>query len=82
MKWLATFIKDLLCEDDANSIYCPVRVIGMSGIVTLLACTIFLVVTKGAFDPMAFGAGVGGIAGATGAAAGVKSKLGGKKCSS
>lgn len=76
MKAVISFVKDILCEDDANSVFCPVRVIGASGIVTLIGCTIFLVVTKGAFDPMSFGAGVGGIAGATGAGAGVKAKLG------
>jgi hypothetical protein len=71
------FLKDLLCEDDENKIYCPVRVIGASGLVTLILATAFMVVTKGTFDPMGFGAGIAGIAGSTGAGAGVKAKMGG-----
>lgn len=67
---------DVLTEDDANSIFCPVRVIGASGILTLIGCTIYALATKGSFDPMSFGTGVAGIAGATGAGAGIKSKMG------
>lgn len=70
------FIRCLLTEDDANSIWCPVRVIGASGVLTLLGSAIYLVVTKAQFDPMSFGAGVGAIAGSVGAGAGIKAKMG------
>jgi hypothetical protein len=76
MQGIIHFIKCLLTEDDANSIWCPVRVIGASGIVTLIGLAIYTAVTKGQFDPMSFGTGVAGIAGATGAGAGIKAKMG------
>lgn len=70
------FIRCLLTEDDANSIWCPVRVIGASGVLTLVGATIYLVITKGVFDPMSFGTGIGAVAGSVGAGAGIKAKMG------
>lgn len=73
---LKKFFMDILTEDDANSVFCPVRVIGASGILTLIGMAIYVGVTKGQFDPMSFGTGVAGIATATGAGAGIKAKMG------
>jgi len=73
----AKFLKDVLTEDDANSIFCPVRVIGASGAVTLLGNSIFMTIMHQTFDPVSFGGGVAAIVGAVGAGAGIKAKLGG-----
>lgn len=72
-----TWLKQILTEDDANTVFCPVRVIGASGAGSLIAMTGYALVTKGAFDPSAFGTGIAAIAGATGLGAGVKAKFGG-----
>lgn len=74
---LAKFAKDLLTEDDANSIFCPVRVIGASGFLTLTGNSIYLAIVHNTFDAMSFGTGVAAIAGAVGAGAGIKAKMGG-----
>lgn len=70
------FFMDILTEDDANSIFCPVRVIGVSGMGGLLAFTAWTIFHTHLFDPAVFGTGVATIAGATGVGAGIKSKLG------
>jgi hypothetical protein len=72
MKWL----RDILTEDDNNTVYDPVRVIGFSGFVSLVAGAGWVVVTKGTFDPLAFASGVAAIAASVGVGAGVKAKLG------
>lgn len=71
--WLA----QMLTEDDANSVICPVRVIGASGAITLVGNSVYMAVAHGAFDPMNFGAGVAAIAGAVGLGVGAKAKMGG-----
>jgi len=71
------FFCDLLTEDDANSIFCPVRVIGAGGFLTLTGNSVYMAIAHGMFDPMAFGTGVAAIAGAVGAGAGIKAKMGG-----
>lgn len=73
---LPTWLKQLLTEDDANSVICPVRVIGASGALTLIGNSTYAVVAHGAFDPSAFGLGIAAIAGAVGAGAGIKAHLG------
>ena len=74
---LAKFARDVLTEDDANSVFCPVRVIGASGAATLLGTSVYMAVAHSAFDPVGFGTGVAAIVGAVGAGAGLKAKLGG-----
>lgn len=71
------FVLNILTEDDANSVFCPVRVIGAAGGFTLLGNSTFMAVAHGQFDAMSFGAGIAAIAGAVGAGAGIKAKMGG-----
>lgn len=71
------FLMDILTEDDANSVFCPVRVLGTSGGVTLIGNSIYMSVAHGVFDPLSFGGGIAAIAGAVGAGAGIKAKMGG-----
>lgn len=73
---LARFAKDILTEDDANTVYCIVRVIGASGAAALIGSSLYMTVAHGQFDPMAFGTGIAAIAGAVGAGAGIKARLG------
>jgi hypothetical protein len=73
---LPAWLAQMLTEDDANSVICPVRVIGASGALTLIGNSIWATVAHGAFDPAGFGAGVAAIAGAVGVGAGIKAKLG------
>ncbi|MDE2468716.1 MAG: hypothetical protein KGL35_08235 [Bradyrhizobium sp.] len=74
---LKAFTKDILTEDDANSVFCPVRVIGASGTLALIGNTIYMAAAHAQFDPMAFGTAIAAIAGAVGAGAGIKAHLGG-----
>lgn len=73
---LPIWLKQLLTEDDANSIICPVRAIGASGALTLIGNSTWATIAHGAFDASAFGLGVAAIAGAVGAGAGIKAKMG------
>lgn len=73
---LPNWIAQLLCEDDANSVLCPVRVIGASGALTLIAATGYMVIARHQFDALAFGGAIAAIAGAVGAGAGIKAKMG------
>jgi hypothetical protein len=73
---LPTWLRQLLTEDDANSIICPVRVIGASGALTLFVATGVMVIAHHQFDALAFGGAVAAIAGAVGAGAGIKAKMG------
>lgn len=74
---LPAWIAQMLCEDDANSVICPVRVIGASGALTLIGNATYTAVAHGSFDPSAFGVGIAAIAGAVGVGAGFKAHLGG-----
>lgn len=76
MRLMPNFLKQLLTEDDANSVYCPVRVFGATGATTFLALGVHHALALHQFDPTSFGAGFATIIGAIGAAIGVKSKLG------
>ena len=73
---LPVWLRQLITEDDANSIVCPVRVIGASGAAALIGNASVVAMTHGTFDPAGFGAGVAAIAAAVGVGAGVKTKLG------
>lgn len=70
------WLSQLLCEDDANSVVCPVRVIGVSGAGTLIANSAVVAFVHGTFDPSAFGMGIAAIAGAVGVGAGLKAHFG------
>jgi hypothetical protein len=71
-----SWLKDILTEDDNNSVYDPVRMIGCSGFVALVVGAGWVAVTKGTFDALNFASGVAAIAAAVGVGAGVKAKLG------
>jgi hypothetical protein len=70
------FWKDILTEDDHNSVYCPVRVIAVSGAGGLLLGALYVAIVHGTFDAVAYGTAVAAIATAAGVGAGVKKKLG------
>lgn len=74
---LAKFWRDLMCEDDANSVYCPVRIFGFGLVNTHIGATLIQVVRHGTFDAVAFGTGSAALLAAVGAGIGVKAKLGG-----
>lgn len=67
---------DILTEDDANSVFCPVRVIGASGAGAMILNAAYVAYTGHSFDPSAFGTGIATICGAVGIGAGLKAKLG------
>jgi hypothetical protein len=71
------WLSQLVCEDDANSVVCPVRVIGLCGTAALIVYAGFMLVRHGQFDAMAFGTGIATISGSVGVGAGVKAHLGG-----
>lgn len=70
------FWRDLLCEDDANTVYCPVRVFGAAGMAVFHIFQGYAVFAHGTFDALAYGGGFAAIVGALGAAIGAKAKLG------
>lgn len=76
MAGLAKFWRDLMTEDDANSVYCPVRVFGTGLISTHVGATLYQTIAHGSFDAVAFGTGSAALIAAVGAAIGIKSKLG------
>lgn len=71
------FAMDILTEDDANSVFCPVRIIGVSGAATLIAMAGYHLIVNKTLDPVSYGTGVATIAGATGLGVGAKAKMGG-----
>lgn len=74
---LPVWLRQLLTEDDANSIICPVRVIGASGAVALIADATFVAIKHGSFDAAGFGTGLAAIAASVGVGAGLKAHFGG-----
>lgn len=74
---LPMWMRQILTEDDADQVFCPVRIIGASGALTLLGNSVYMAVVHGVYDPAGFGTGVAAIVGAVGAGAGIKAKLGG-----
>lgn len=71
------FVCDIGCEDDANEVWCPVRVIGLSGAATVIIGSLYVAFAHGTFDAIAVGTAIAAIVGAVGAGAGIKAKLGG-----
>lgn len=76
-KGIKKLVMDILTEDDANSVFCPVRVIAVSGILTVIIGACVTLYHTGTLPFLEFGGGVAGIAGAAGAGIGAKAKLGG-----
>ena len=74
-KGLGKFWKDLMCEDDGNTTYCPVRIFAAS-FVTLFHAAVIHQAFTGTFDPLTYAGGATALLTGTGAAIGVKSKLG------
>ena len=73
----AAFTRSLLTEDDADKVWCPVRLLFVAGTLVYLGLAIVTVaVLKTPFDYLAFGTGFGGIMGGSGAALFMKAKGG------
>ncbi|MGC8534865.1 MAG: hypothetical protein ACP5QR_04955 [Rhizomicrobium sp.] len=77
-KAVGKFFRDILTEDKAGTIFCPVRVIAASGAGALIAGAGTQLVMHAQFDPMSFGTGIASIAGAAGLGVGIKAKMGGE----
>lgn len=67
---------DVFTENAAGTVWCPVRIFAGALITSHVGATIWQVVQHGVFDPVAFGTGSAALLGATGAAIGIKTKLG------
>lgn len=64
------FFRTLLTEDDDNQVWCPVRIaFWIVFALFIVLCVYAYVIKAQAFDPVAFGAGAGGLI--TGAGAGI-----------
>ncbi len=77
MDGLKKFWRDIMTEDDNNSVYCPVRIAAAGLVSTHTGATIWQVIAHGTFDAVAFGTGSAALLAAVGAGVGIKSKLGG-----
>jgi hypothetical protein len=65
-----SFFRTLLTEDDANQVWCPMRIAFWVAFALFVVLCLYAYVVKGqSFDPVAFGAGAGGLI--TGAGAGI-----------
>lgn len=68
--------RDLMTENDAGTVYCPVRIIGFGLVNTHVGATLWSVAAHGTFDAVAFGTGSAALLASIAAGIGVKSKLG------
>lgn len=73
---LANFWRNIMTEDSANSVYCPVRIAAASLVSTDVGATIWQSIAHGTFDAVAFGTGSAALLAAVGAGVGIKAKLG------
>jgi hypothetical protein len=71
------FVRTIFTEDDANQVWCPVRVFGGVGAMSEVILTGAHAIYNHAFDPTGFGTGFAAILAAIGAGVGIKAKLGG-----
>ena len=71
------FLRILFTEDDANQVWCPVRVAGGVGVIAMCLLSGAHAVLNHIFDPNGFGVGFAAIVGATGLGTGIKAKWGG-----
>lgn len=56
------FFRTMLTEDDADSVWCPMRVAFWIGFLTLIVLVFYSVIVKSQpFDVVAFGTGAGGL---------------------
>jgi hypothetical protein len=68
-------LRQCLTEDDADRVFDPLRIAFLVGFVTFIALAVYDVVILGrAFAPLAYGGGLGGYLGGTGAALWAASK--------
>lgn len=74
---ISLILKQVLTEDDANSVYCPIRLLATFVVLTYISLSIFSTIHTGTFDMQSFGIGAGAVIAAAGAAIGMKAKLGG-----
>jgi hypothetical protein len=70
------WIKQVLTEDDANSVFCPIRLAGVAALGAHVAFQTLHTVHTFTFDASAFGMGAAAIITATAAGVGIKAKLG------
>lgn len=61
-------------EDDANSVFCPVRVVWMLGALVFLGLAIYGALQEKKFDLLDFGTGFGALMGGSGASLYFKTK--------
>ncbi len=73
---LGKFWRNIMTEDTANSVYCPLRLFSLGLVNTHVGATLWQVAKHGTFDPVAFGTGSAALLAAIGAGIGIKSKLG------
>jgi hypothetical protein len=76
LKGLAKFWRDLTCEDDGNTTYCPIRVGGLGVITSYLGLSAHHIFTSHTFDYVGFATGGATILGVLAGGIGAKSKLG------
>lgn len=72
------FIKDWLTEDDAGEIWSLVHAMAACGFLAFIGMSIYAVWKSGHFDPQAYGLGLTGVMGGSGAAILANSKSGTK----
>lgn len=70
------WLRQILTEDTANQIFCPVRVIAVSGALNYFVITWWSVLKTHSFDPNAFATGLATICGAAGVSIAVKKRFG------
>lgn len=75
LTWLRGVMRQIMT--DAKGQLDHVRLIAVAGFLVLSGCAIAMLVLHGQFDAMNYGGAVGLIAGAGGAATGIKSRMGG-----
>ena len=73
---LKKFWRDIMTEDNGGTTYCPVRIFAASFVTLFHTAVIYQFVKHGIFDPLGYAGGASALIGSTGAAIGVKSKLG------
>jgi len=73
---LGKFWRDVMTENSSGTVYCPVRIISASMVTVFHSAVITQLVKHGNFDPISYGAGASALIASTGAAIGIKTKLG------
>lgn len=71
---MTNFLKMISTEDDANAVFCPVRVVWLLGSLVFLGLSIYGAWQEKKFDPQQFGVGFGSLMGGSGASLYFKTK--------